>query len=164
MSVPRGSLRTQRVSAALPPKPFISLTPHPLLILPMGTGSPAWAPGGRGGGQRVLSRRRRLQARALWVQSRHPPCEGRGSRCASVVSMEICRPGNLDEPQPWPWELLSLQGLPRCKHWKNVCQPFTEAGASLLATGHPANQDTPKQGQICGGPDGLSGTTGPGSG
>lgn len=39
---------------------------------------------------------KRLQAQALQFQSRLPPWEVRRSRCASVVSMEICQPGNLD--------------------------------------------------------------------
>lgn len=70
----------------LPPSPGENRSCPPSCP-PCGQGTP---PGLLPGGPK------RLQAQALQVQSRLPPWEVRRSRCASVVSMEICQPGNLD--------------------------------------------------------------------
>lgn len=108
---------------------------------------------------------RRLLAQALQIQSRQPPWEVRGNRCASVVSMEIRQTGSLGErPRLVPEAFV-------------FANPFlsvnTEAKLpvvhrdSAFPPGHwsLAEQDTPKQGQVCEGPLMASpGTVGAGSG
>lgn len=93
----------------------------------------------------------RLRAQALRILSRQPPWEAGGNRCASVVSMETRQAGSLGE-RPCGSGSFCL-----CKSFLSVNTeaklPVTPRD-SAFPPGHwnLAEQDTPKQGQVCGGP------------
>lgn len=92
------------------------------------------------------------------LQSRHPPWEVRANRCASAVSMEMCQPGNRDEQPRLALEaFVFTESFLECKHGKQIFQLSRGTGASLLAIGALADQDTPKQGICVGALDELSG-------
>lgn len=149
--VPQGLLCAQPICLLCPPScpsPRES-SGCPPSCPPRGQGDPAWASAGVGRRKygRCLPLPGMFQARALQIQSRHPPWESERDRCTPLWSpWRSVHLATLTGSWAWPSKLLSPQNLSLNTNAarKSARRP-QGTGASLPAAGGLADQDTPKQ-------------------